>query len=404
MDTKRLGALLVFIAAAQCAYAGPVLELSRSKIDWGYVKAGTPNDIQPVFVSNTGDASLAIAAISLQQDYPGTFKVGGTCQAGQTLRPSDRCRLDIDLTLQMATDQPTGALTISSIAGAAIVKLTGVSVLQQFPGYIPPNFVPDYLDFGAQVMGAGTVTQSLVLHNDGTFPWPVRGLALTGANSADFDLTTDCVGQTMSSGSTCNVVIGFHPSAPGPRSTELTLSFHVSAVTVRALTGVGVQAPSASSVAVVEYYNASLDHYFITWHADEIALLDAGTQIKGWVRTGSQFKAYAAAQASSTPVCRYYIPPDKGNSHFFGRGTAECDATGRNNPTFVLEDPAFMHMMLPVAGACPPSTRGIYRVFSNRPDANHRYMTDSAMRDEMTRKGWMAEGDGPEMVVMCSPQ
>jgi len=25
------------------------------------------------------------------------------------------------------------------------------------------------------------------------------------------------------------------------------------------------------------------------------------------------------------------------------------------------------------------------------------------MRDEMVAKGWIAEGDGPDLVVMCSP-
>lgn len=157
-------------------------------------------------------------------------------------------------------------------------------------------------------------------------------------------------------------------------------------------------------LAAIEYYNAALDHYFITHVADEIAKLDAGTVIKGWVRTGKWFPVYTSAQAMSSPVCRYYIPPNLGDSHFFGRGTAECNATGQKNPSFVLEDGAFMHMVLPAAGVCPTGTGNVYRVFSNRPDANHRYMTDAAVRNEMVAKGWLAEGDGPELVVMCAPQ
>lgn len=154
---------------------------------------------------------------------------------------------------------------------------------------------------------------------------------------------------------------------------------------------------------VVEYYNASLDHYFITYVPGEIATLDAGVAIKGWVRTGYTFTAYRTPQAGTSPVCRFYIPPASGDSHFFGRGTVECDATGQRNPTFVLEDPTFMHMFLPVAGTCPAGTRPIYRVFSNRPDANHRYMTESGVRDAMVARGWLAEGDGPALVVMCAP-
>jgi hypothetical protein len=101
-------------------------------------------------------------------------------------------------------------------------------------------------------------------------------------------------------------------------------------------------------------------------------------------------------------VCRYYIPPGLGDSHFFGRGTVECNATGAAHPTFVLEDPNFMYVYLPAAGVCPAGTTPIYRVFSNRPDANHRYMTDRAVRDQMVARGWLAEGDGPDLVVMCA--
>lgn len=163
--------------------------------------------------------------------------------------------------------------------------------------------------------------------------------------------------------------------------------------------------PGATTPAtVVEFYNAALDHYFITRLDDEIAKLDAGTVIKGWTRTGETLKTYATAQAGTSPVCRYYIPPALGDSHFYGRGTDECAATAQKHPAFVLEDPAFMHMFLPTAGTCPPGSTEVYRVFNNRSDASHRYTTDKAVRDQMVAKGWLAEGDGPDMVVMCAPR
>jgi 6-phosphogluconolactonase (cycloisomerase 2 family) len=160
---------------------------------------------------------------------------------------------------------------------------------------------------------------------------------------------------------------------------------------------------SDASATVVEFYNAALDHFFITWMAAEIATLDEGVAIKGWNRTGKAFATLTAARADTSPICRFYIPPNLGNSHFFGRGTTECNGTAANNPTFVLEDAAFMHMVLPNAGVCPVGTTPVYRVFSNRPDANHRYTIERAVRDDMVAQGWIAEGDGSDRVVMCAP-
>ena len=161
--------------------------------------------------------------------------------------------------------------------------------------------------------------------------------------------------------------------------------------------------PPVATATVVEFYNAALDHYFISWVAAEIALLDEGVKIKGWSRTGASFRTYTAAQSTTSPVCRFYIPPALGDSHFFGRGTTECVATKTKFPDLVLEDDSFMHLALPSGGACPSGTVEVYRVFSNRADANHRYMTDPAVRDAMKTRGWTPEGDGPNMVVMCAP-
>ena len=157
-------------------------------------------------------------------------------------------------------------------------------------------------------------------------------------------------------------------------------------------------------VRVIEYYNEAQDHYFITWLPEEIAKLDAGVQIEGWHRTGYSFLSYAKAQPGTSDICRFYIPPAAGDSHFYGRGTAECAATASAHPDYTLEDPNFMAMFLPLGGVCPLNTTEVYRAFDNRPDGNHRYTTDKGVLQAMVDKGWLAEGDGPNFVVMCAPQ
>ena len=161
-------------------------------------------------------------------------------------------------------------------------------------------------------------------------------------------------------------------------------------------------AGGGNKVLAVEYYNAGFDHYFVTWVPAEIVNLDTGVA-KGWTRTGQSFNVYSDAPSGTAAVCRIYIPPGKGDGHFFGRDTNECAGTMSKNPTFILESPDFFHLVPPAAGNCASGTVPVYRVFSNRADANHRYTTSRATRDLMVSKGWVAEGDGPDIVVMCAP-
>jgi hypothetical protein len=167
------------------------------------------------------------------------------------------------------------------------------------------------------------------------------------------------------------------------------------AAVVAAQTGV-------QQATVVEYHHAGLDHYFVTWLPNEIADLDAGIQT-GWTRTRLSFRTWITPEVGTSPECRYYIPPALGNSHFYGRDGAECEAARTNTPSLQLEDARFMHQMLPTLGVCPAGTTPVYRLFNNRADANHRYTIDRAVRDQMVAQGWLAEGEGDDVVAMCAP-
>jgi serine protease len=159
------------------------------------------------------------------------------------------------------------------------------------------------------------------------------------------------------------------------------------------------------AVPAVEYYNQPLDHYFLTAAANEIAALDSG-RFAGWQRTGYTFNVYVAATPGFGPACRFYIPPGHGDSHFFSASPSECAIAQSSYPFFVLESPDVFYIALPdfAMGACPANTVPVYRVWDRRFDTNHRYMTSSAVRARMVAAGWVAEGYGPDQVVMCAPK
>ena len=57
----------------------------------------------------------------------------------------------------------------------------------------------------------------------------------------------------------------------------------------------------AATLMAVEYYNATLDHYFVTASADEIAKLDAGA-FAGWAR--NSVSPYSIRQRQVRAPCR----------------------------------------------------------------------------------------------------
>ena len=172
-------------------------------------------------------------------------------------------------------------------------------------------------------------------------------------------------------------------------------------------------ATPAHAETVVEYYHAALDHYFITPLPSEIDALDSG-RITGWGRTGLVFDASASPAAAVgnavNPVCRFYISPEHGDSHFLSASPAECAtvrdkiATDPNFSGYVDETPAEFYIALPdtSTGACPTGTMPVYRLWNQRADSNHRYTASAATRDVMIARGYASEGYGPLGVGMCT--
>jgi hypothetical protein len=167
----------------------------------------------------------------------------------------------------------------------------------------------------------------------------------------------------------------------------------------------------AKKVVVVEYYNGTLDDFFITANSAEIHDLDYGVHV-GWVRTGLTFLAYsdpAAAPAGAQPVCRFYVLPQVGDSHFYSADPTECAATATKFAgTWLEESAALFYIQVPNSstGACPSGTRAVFRFVNVANGLHHRYTAEVDVRDSIIDDGgWTQEGYGapPAASVMCSP-
>lgn len=168
----------------------------------------------------------------------------------------------------------------------------------------------------------------------------------------------------------------------------------------------------ASTIPVIEYYSAGLDHYFMSAGPDEIAIVDRGGA-GDWKRTGQVLKAWARAQDAppgAVPVCRFYARGP--NSHFYTGSAQECEylkslerdqraqdeARGRPFLGWGYETIAF-YAILPQNGQCPAGMRAVYRAYNNgaaKGGSNHRFTKDLGQHAAMA-VSWIDEG-----VHLCS--
>lgn len=163
---------------------------------------------------------------------------------------------------------------------------------------------------------------------------------------------------------------------------------------------------TGSQTVAVEFYNRALDHYFLSTDPNEINGLDTGV-FRGWERTGQRFLAYSSPVAGANPVCRFYMRPEFGDSHFYSADPAECERVRQLYAReWIYESPAVFYIALPnaVTGACPSGMQSVWRFFNKR-TINHRYTVEVAQRDAMRARPseWVPEGYGADAVIMCSP-
>jgi len=158
----------------------------------------------------------------------------------------------------------------------------------------------------------------------------------------------------------------------------------------------------------VEFYHAVLDHYFISADSKEINDLDTGVH-KGWTRTGYRFSVIkgGSSYAGTSPVCRFYSPTL--DTHFYSAKKSECDEVKDkfgNVWTFEADEVFRAFVVDPATGVCGADTTPTYRLYNNRPDANHRYSDQINVFMFMKGvKNYIPEGDGsPALpVVFCTP-
>jgi hypothetical protein len=252
--------LAIFYLSLSPASAGPVASLSRTRIDYGNFPPNVPSEIEPIFVTNVGDASLTISGTSIAGANASDFQVAGTCAPPLTLPPNARCQLDF--TARAPTggsgfhlDSATFTLQSDSTPAAADIPLT---ILIDHTGkFLPAVPSPAWIDFPGQPLATISDSQTMTILNPGLTTLAIVSLGVVGGNSDDFTVSSTCVpGGKFQPGQSCAATISFQPTANGPRSTELR--FVLAALGMQgqqsfSVTGVGGSEGPAPGVSVNQH-------------------------------------------------------------------------------------------------------------------------------------------------------
>jgi hypothetical protein len=400
--------MLVDMGMAMSARAAGQICIDNDVILFGNRFLGT-STIANIAVTNCGDEPWSFTDVSVDLATGPAFHVSTTCATGLVLAPGNKCPVTV-LFAPLVTGQTSGGLWLRNTTSAPDELLTfyGRGIDAQ-AGTASLTFAPASAVFGEQLLNVESAALKVEVHNQGPAALTPTRFVLNGPAAYDFSGVFDTcqVGTAIPAGQGCFLSLYFRPPAAGARLANLVIDApQLASLAILQISGIGATL-TPPTVDVVEFYNASQDHYFITALAQEIRALDNGVFV-GWTRTGYAFKAYPAATPGFTPVCRFYIPPVYGDSHFYSASPAECAEALAKYPFFVYESPSVFYIALPdtTTGACLVGTTPVYRVWDNRADSNHRYTTSTAIVGQMRALGWVPEGygSGPYYPIMCAPQ
>lgn len=405
-----LALALAGVALVADAVAGPRICTSRDTLVFGNRTVGSSTSAS-VTVTNCGDAPWSFTDVSVHPATGPAFQVSTTCLTGATLGPGGACTLDVRFA-PIVAGQTSGAVWLRNTTTTPdqLVTFYGRGVDEQ-SGSASLTFTPGNASFAAQVVGTRSPPLIVELRNHGPAALTPAAIVLNGPHAYDFSgLNDTCqIGSAIAPGAACRIALYFQPRAAGDRQANLVIdSAQLASLATLQITGIAVTT-STSIVEVIEFYHAALDHYFVSSSAPDIDALDSG-RLPGWVRTGQIFRAYARPAPGASPVCRFYIPPQHGDSHFLSADPEECARVEQaiiSDPYYsgyVYEAPDVFHIGLPdrATGACAAGTRPVFRLWNQRADSNHRYTTDPQIKTLMQSRGYLTEGYGPDATSMCA--
>jgi hypothetical protein len=194
---------------------GSAVNLTATSLIFSSQTLGTTSGVQPVTLSNTGNAALNITSLAVTGANAGDFAQINTC--GSSVTAGANCTISVTFAPN-APGTRTAAVTITDDAPGSpqTVSLTGT-------GSGPVVGLASTLSYASQPVGSTSGAQTLTLNNTGNATLTLTGIQVTGANAGDFSVTNTC-GSAVVPGGSCTLSVTFAPTAPGTRTASVTIT------------------------------------------------------------------------------------------------------------------------------------------------------------------------------------
>ena len=284
--------------------AVPAMTLSPASLIFQSQAISTASAAQSITVTNTGNASLTITAITPTGDFNETDNcVGSPIAVGST------CAIQVKF-LPTQTGTRTGVLTVyGNVAGGqATATLSGMGTTA---AAIVLN--PITLSFTSTNVGATSAALNITISNTGGVTATLQNPTVT----TNFTITANTCGPSLASNVGCTVSVAFQPTASGTLTGSFSITDSVGTQTA-SLTGVGVLpatdalAPPSLGFAAQQLNTASATQQVTLTNNGDSALLLIAAQIASGDFTVVNGCGNSLSGHSSCSLLVGYVPKSVG--------------------------------------------------------------------------------------------
>ena len=209
-----------FLAASMSATgatgATPQLTFSVASLAFGNQSLGTSSVAQTITLSNPGSAPLYLSSIQIGGVNSPDFGVTNNCQL---VLPGATCSVAVTFSPSSIGSRSASLVFVDNVANSPqSVTLSGTGT-----GTAQILLSAAGVQFGSRSIGSPASVKTVNLSNVGSGPLNSSSTSVSGANAADFTVSTTC-GSAVAAGASCSINVSFSPRALGLRTAKFILT------------------------------------------------------------------------------------------------------------------------------------------------------------------------------------